>query len=60
MSKKLVSTLFLFFAGIGAGGYSIYSLINYPSPEGRFFSFVYLGVAVVAFGALIMLPFKKE
>ncbi|GAC1453720.1 MAG: hypothetical protein PVSMB4_14390 [Ktedonobacterales bacterium] len=61
MSKRLSSTVLLFLIGIGFGIFSVYSLIHANGDRDAVITaFLYMVPAVVAFGALIMLPFKKS
>jgi hypothetical protein len=60
MSKKLSSTILLFLIGAGFAIYGISSLIHADSTEAVVFACLYLMTGVVAFGALIMLPFKQQ
>ena len=60
MSKKLSSTLLLFAIGIGFGIYSVTSLIHAKHSDDVIQACLYLIPAVAAFGALILLPFKRE
>jgi hypothetical protein len=60
MSKRISSTLLLFAIGIGFGVFSVYSLMHARQSDDVIQACLYLVPAVVAFVALLMLPFKKE
>jgi hypothetical protein len=63
MSKKLSSTLLLFAIGIGFGIYSVTSLIqaiHAKQTDMVIQALLYMIPSVAAFGALILLPFKRE
>ncbi len=60
MSRRLSSTILLFLIGIGFGVFSVYSLAHAKHTDDVIQACLYLVPAVAAFGALIMLPFKKE
>jgi hypothetical protein len=60
MTKKITSTLLLFATAIGMGLLSLYWLRQTHSTEDTLIAFLYLIPSVAAFGALLMLPFKKQ
>ena len=59
MSKKMQSTVMLFVIGSGFGIFSVYSLIHAGTRDDVIQALLYMVPAVAAFGALIMLPFRK-
>lgn len=60
MSKQFQSTLLLFIIGIGFGIFSVWSLVNAHTRDDTLQGILYLIPAVAAFGALLLLPFKKS
>lgn len=61
MPKTVSSTVLLFLIGIGFGIFSVYSLAHAKGDRDAVITAcLYMIPAVVAFGALIMLPFKKS
>lgn len=59
MSKKIQSTLMLFVIGIGFGIFSVTSLINAHTQDDKIQAFLYMIPAVAAFGAILLLPFRR-
>lgn len=59
-SRTLTSTLLLLLIGVGFGIYSIFLLRGATNTEDRILAFLYLGTAVVAFVALMRLPFRPS
>jgi hypothetical protein len=60
MSKKFVSTLLLFATAFGMGLLSLYWLRQARNTEDMVVAYLYLIPSIAAFGALMMLPFKKQ
>jgi hypothetical protein len=60
MSKKVQSTAMLFVIGLGFGIFSVISLKNAHTSDDVVQALLYMVPAVVAFGALLMLPFKSS
>jgi hypothetical protein len=60
MSKRLSSTVLLFAIGIGFGIFCVYSLAHATKRDDVIQACLYMIIPVAAFGALIMLPFKKQ
>lgn len=59
MSKKIQSTVMLFVIGIGFGIFSVVSLINAHTQDDKIQAFLYMIPAVAAFGAILLLPFRR-
>ncbi|MGH2516625.1 MAG: hypothetical protein ACRDHP_13305 [Ktedonobacterales bacterium] len=59
MSKAVQSTLMLFLIGIGFGIFSVFSLIHAKTHDDVIQAILYMIPAVAAFGALILLPFRR-
>jgi uncharacterized membrane protein len=60
MAKKITSTVLLFATALVMGYLSLYWMGQAHDTEGRVLAYLYLIPAVAAFGALILLPFKRE
>ena len=59
MSKTLQSTIMLFVIGIGFGIFSVFSLAHAKSHDDVIQAVLYMIPAVAAFGALLLLPFRR-
>ncbi|HLZ24832.1 MAG TPA: hypothetical protein VKQ30_22150 [Ktedonobacterales bacterium] len=59
MSKTIQSTIMLFLIGIGFGIFSIFSLAHAKTQDDVIQAILYMIPAVAAFGALILLPFRR-
>lgn len=59
MSKAIQSTILLFVIGIGFGIFSVFSLAHAQTHDDVIQALLYMIPAVAAFGALLMLPFRK-
>jgi hypothetical protein len=59
MSKKVQSTVMLFVIGVGFLIFSLVSLTHATSRDDVIQALLYMIIPVAAFGALIMLPFRK-
>lgn len=59
MSKAVQSTLMLFVIGVGFAIFSIFQLTHATKQDDVIQALLYMIPAVAAFGALIMLPFRK-
>jgi hypothetical protein len=59
MSKKLQSTIMLFLIGAGFLIFSLWSLTHAATRDDVVQALLYMTIPVAAFGALIMLPFRK-
>jgi hypothetical protein len=60
MTKRLTSTILLLLIGVGFGIYSVYRLSSASGLEDRIQAILYFGVAVIAFVALLRLPFRAD
>ncbi len=57
--KKIQSTVMLFLIGVGFGIFSVTSLMNAHTQDDKIQAVLYMIPAVAAFGALLLLPFRR-